>query len=218
MNLSGNASKVLAIIYDETRGETRFINRPRLFLLAAEEMSPTELESCLAELAQFAYISVSGQSFTITRAGLDYLRAVRDRNRSTTAGNITIGKMHVDNRNQYSGDHYDNRNNQVGVQGPGAKAENITQQADHRQVPVNLTALADELDNLRQKMAEEARSAADYHAVAEIQAAIEATSAKDEPSIRQHLANAGQWALDVAKSIGTELAVAALKHALGIDA
>ena len=53
-------------------------------------------------------------------------------------------------------------------------------------------------------------------AVGEIASAQVAAKAGDGPKAMSHLAKAGKWALDVAKKIGTGLAVAALKASLGI--
>jgi hypothetical protein len=225
MNLSGNANRVLAILYDETQArQTPFVSRPALILLAAE-IPQGELESALAELNQFAYISHSSCSVQLTHLGLQYVaefpggsRAMRDGDRSTTISNLTIGEIRMDNSNQYSGDHYDIRDSQVGAIGSNARAERFKQQADRRQISVDLSALAVELDLLRQKLAQEATSAADSQAVAEIHAAVEAAGAGDEPLIRRHLARAGRWALEVAERIGTELAAAALRRALGLGA
>jgi hypothetical protein len=48
------------------------------------------------------------------------------------------------------------------------------------------------------------------------QAEISAT-ANDGPAAIKHLRAAGKWALDVATSIGTELAAAAIKAAMGLQ-
>ena len=47
------------------------------------------------------------------------------------------------------------------------------------------------------------------------QAEISATS-NDGPAVMRHLRAAGKWALDVANSIGTEIAAAAIKAAMGL--
>ena len=129
---------------------------------------------------------------------------------------IHIERVYMDSANEYSGGYFQNTGSQVGAQGSGAQARDFTQQADQRQISVDLPALAVELDTLKQALIQQATSSADYQAVAEIQAAKEAASAGDEPTFWSHLANAGRWAFDVAVGIGTEMAAAALNRALGI--
>ena len=129
---------------------------------------------------------------------------------------INVERVYMGNANEYSGGYFQNAGAQVGAQGPGAKAQDFTQQADQRQIRVDLPTLAAELDTLKQALIQEATTSADYQAVAEVQAAKEAASAGDEPTIWRHLANAGRWAFDVAVRIGTEMAATALDHALGV--
>jgi hypothetical protein len=85
------------------------------------------------------------------------------------------------------------------------------------QIVGDLPKLATELESLKQALIQEASNAADYQVIAEIQAAKEAANAGDEVTIGRHLANAGRWALDVAVRIGTEMAAAAINHALGVS-
>jgi hypothetical protein len=80
----------------------------------------------------------------------------------------------------------------------------------------DIPILAAELERLKLALIQEASSAAEYQAVAEIQAAKEAANTGDEATIGRHLAKAGRWAFDVAVRIGTETAAAALNRALGI--
>ncbi|MFF4064934.1 hypothetical protein [[Kitasatospora] papulosa] len=118
--------------------------------------------------------------------------------------------------NEYSGGYFQNDQNQVGAQGPNAKAEGFTQQADQRQLAVDMPALALELERLKQQLVLVASSSSDYQAVAEIQAAREAADEGDEGRVGRHLANAGRWALDVAGQIGASVAAAALSQSLGM--
>ncbi|WP_405360481.1 hypothetical protein OG535_19000 [Kitasatospora sp. NBC_00085] len=126
---------------------------------------------------------------------------------------VNIGKVVM--TNDYSGGYFDNNQSQVGAQGPNAKAQDFTQQADQRQLAADLPTLALELERLKQQLVLEATSSSDYQAVAEIQAAREAADEGDEGGAGQHLARAGRWALDVATRIGTSVAEAALMQALG---
>ncbi|MEW2285578.1 hypothetical protein [Streptomyces sp. NPDC047841] len=127
---------------------------------------------------------------------------------------MNIGKVVM--ANEYSGGYFQNTQNQVGAQGPNAKAEGFTQQADQRQLAADMPALALELERLKEQLVLAASSSSDYQAVAEIQAAREAADEGDEGGVGQHLANAGRWALDVASRIGTSVAEAAIRQALGM--
>jgi hypothetical protein len=53
-------------------------------------------------------------------------------------------------------------------------------------------------------------------AAAQVAAAEDAARKGDSGKTREHLAQAGKWALDVATKIGIPLATAALKSALGL--
>lgn len=81
---------------------------------------------------------------------------------------------------------------------------------------VNLESLATELDALRKAMRRMAEEPAEDMSVAEIGQAAEAARDGDEGRVIQHLRSAGRWALDAASTVGTSLAEAALKSALGM--
>ncbi len=82
--------------------------------------------------------------------------------------------------------------------------------------PGELTKLAAELGRLRQAL-EAGASQEDEHAAAEaVAAAAEAAAQHDEPTMRQHLAKAGQWALDAATRLGLPIAQAAIMRGLGL--
>lgn len=129
---------------------------------------------------------------------------------------VNIGSVYMEGVTDYSGGYFDNKQTQVGAQGPQAVARDFTQQADQRLQITDLGGLATELETLKQQLISEASSAMEYQAVAEIQAAKEAASNGDEVGIKDHLAKAGRWALDVAMRIGTEMAAAAINHAIGV--
>jgi hypothetical protein len=129
---------------------------------------------------------------------------------------ISVAEVYMGDRKEYSGGYYHNTDTQIGAQGPGARAENFTQQASDQEISIDLPALAVELDTLRKKLLQKAASAADYQAVAEIQAAKEAADEGDDRTIWQHLAAAGRWTFDIAVDIGTEIAAKALSHAIGM--
>ncbi|MEU1439519.1 hypothetical protein ABZ438_36415 [Streptomyces sp. NPDC005786] len=127
---------------------------------------------------------------------------------------VNVGVVNM--ANDYSGGFFQNTQSQVGAQGPNAKAEDFTQQADQRQLAADMPELAIELERLKQQLVLAASSSSEYQAVAEIQAARESADEGDEGGVGRHLANAGRWALDVASQIGTSVAEAALRQALGM--
>ncbi len=126
---------------------------------------------------------------------------------------VNIGKVVM--ADEYSGGYFQNIQSQIGAQGPNVKAQDFTQQADQRQLTADMPALSLELESLKQQLVTEAASADDYRAVAEIQAAREAADEGNEGGVRQHLANAGRWALEVAVRVGTSVAETALRQAIG---
>jgi hypothetical protein len=79
-----------------------------------------------------------------------------------------------------------------------------------------LTKLAAELGRLRQVLEADA-SGPDEHAAAEaVGAAADAAAQHDEPTMREYLAKAGQWALDAATRLGLPIAQAAIMRGLGL--
>lgn len=81
---------------------------------------------------------------------------------------------------------------------------------------LDLLALADELAKLRSAMREQSQQPGHDIATSEVARAEVAARAGDNPTLFQHLRNAGEWALDIAKLIGVPVAIEALKAALGI--
>jgi hypothetical protein len=76
--------------------------------------------------------------------------------------------------------------------------------------------LADELRLLREAMRGQATEAEHDIAVAELAQAETAVRGNDSDAARSHLARAGEWALARANEIGTAVAAAAIKAALGL--
>ena len=107
---------------------------------------------------------------------------------------------------------------QAGAMGPGAQASNMTFQQIWSQFGsrVDLDALSKEFERLRTAMKAEGATGEHDVAVAEIAKAQHAAENKDGPRALEHLKAAGKWAFDVSTKIGTALATAALKAALGI--
>ena len=107
---------------------------------------------------------------------------------------------------------------QAGAVGPQAKAENIHFQQVWQQSPpgLDVAQLADELKLLRSHLRQVADTPEEDESVAAISKAQAAASEGDGVGAMQHLRHAGKWALDGATAIGTSIAVAAIKAALGI--
>jgi hypothetical protein len=80
----------------------------------------------------------------------------------------------------------------------------------------DLSALGAELERLRQHLRAEARSREQDGEVVEIGAAATAAEEGDGPKALSHLAKVGKWALGAATAIGTGLAAAAIKTAVGM--
>jgi hypothetical protein len=76
--------------------------------------------------------------------------------------------------------------------------------------------LARELALLRAELKARATEPEQDLEIAEIAAAQVAAQKNDGPTALKHLAKAGKWALDVATTIGTNIAVAAIRAAAGL--
>jgi uncharacterized protein YjbI with pentapeptide repeats len=118
------------------------------------------------------------------------------------------------------GDRY-NIPGQAGAVGPNAHAHDNTfnqlQQIGSRIAEsMDLTALASELETLRQALKKEATTEEHGVAVADSGTAKRAAEAKDSAKLAESLKSAGKWALDVAKEIGVSLATEAIKQSTGM--
>jgi hypothetical protein len=106
--------------------------------------------------------------------------------------------------------------NQAGAVGPGSTAHHISFTQTWKESNVDLPALKEELATLRAAMRKEAIEPAHDMAVAEIASAEMAAEKGDGPSVLEHLAKAGRWALGVAIAIGAALAAEVIKKAIGV--
>ena len=106
---------------------------------------------------------------------------------------------------------------QAGAVGPHASAHDIsfTQVWNQAGGDINLPALKGELTSLRAAMKEKSTEPEHDIAVAEVASAEVAAAQGDGPKVLEHLARAGRWALSVAVAIGTAVAAAAIKTAIG---
>jgi hypothetical protein len=106
---------------------------------------------------------------------------------------------------------------QAGAVGPRSVASGNTfnQYVDGLNIE-QMTHLAAELETLREAMRARADSPEEDMAVAEIARAEVAAGSNDKEGLQSALMKAGRWAWDIANSIGTSIAEAALKAALGL--
>jgi hypothetical protein len=115
------------------------------------------------------------------------------------------------------GDSY--RTGQAGAVGPNAIAHDVNFSSIWSQLEpsISLPNLSVELQQLRITMRKVAGEDLEQDlAVAAIAQAEKAANASDGPLAIKHLRAAGSWALDIAKSIGVEVAAAAIKAAIGL--
>ena len=94
---------------------------------------------------------------------------------------------------------------QIGAIGQSASATGNTFQ----QITADLSRLHEEMQ--RSAKTPEQRAAAE-----DVAKAAQSASEQNEPALLQHLKNAGKFALDCAKTIGTDVAAECLKKAMGM--
>jgi hypothetical protein len=115
------------------------------------------------------------------------------------------------------GDRYEIKG-QAAVVGRGAQAHdiNFNQVWNEKSSDLDLVALSTELEQLRSALRRESETAEQDGAIGEIAAAEVAARNGDGPTALERLARAGSWALGVAEKVGTTVAAAAIKSALGL--
>ncbi|WP_435120275.1 hypothetical protein [Amycolatopsis thermoflava] len=106
---------------------------------------------------------------------------------------------------------------QAGAVGRNARAKNMTFQQlwQGEGARLDLPRLASELEILRLELKRQATTREHDAAVAEVGAAAEAAERGDGPETLSRLQRAGKWALGAATAIGTGVAAAAIKVAIG---
>lgn len=105
---------------------------------------------------------------------------------------------------------------QAGAFGENAQATDFTQAWAVQAANVDLPTLAIELTRLQAALRAEATTGAELATVTAIVHAKEAAEAGNGPSVLDHLAQAGKWALSVAEKIGVGLVVALIKSRAGL--
>lgn len=108
----------------------------------------------------------------------------------------------------------DNKNgNMVGV----AVGDNNTITVDQPSFQnVNLAELAEELSQIIKAMKEKAVLPEHYISMGELASAEQAATKGDKPKLLEHLRNSGEWALNCAKEIGSNVATELIKTSLGM--
>ncbi|MFC5060734.1 hypothetical protein [Actinomycetospora atypica] len=108
---------------------------------------------------------------------------------------------------------------QTGAVGPNAHVHDVSFQQVWTSVAGSeghdSQRLAEELETLRQHLRGVAQTREEDQAVAEIGAAASAAEDGDGPAAMSHLSKVGKWAWSAATAIGTGLAAAAIKAAIG---
>ena len=107
---------------------------------------------------------------------------------------------------------------QAGAVGPDSLAigQHYAQIWESSSKEINLADLAQELALLRSSLHECAKSVDDDLALSDLARAEIAAKQQDGPRVMAHLAQAGRWALQVAKDIGVEVAAKAISKAMGM--
>jgi hypothetical protein len=116
-----------------------------------------------------------------------------------------------------TGDAYVNKG-QAGVMGPsGTAGGNIFQQTwTDAQGSIDLKSLSADLLTLRKQLRELDQDGSHDIEIGAVAAAEKAAAAGDPPEVLNHLKAAGKWAFEMATKVGTSVAAAALKTALGL--
>ncbi|MBV8901566.1 MAG: hypothetical protein JOY92_15810 [Verrucomicrobia bacterium] len=114
------------------------------------------------------------------------------------------------------GDQY--KTGQAGAVGPGSHAHDMTfkQVWQESEVSKELPTLAEQLGVLRNELLKDAISAEHYSSIGAVASAETEATKGNGPKALEYLSSAGKWALDVASKVGTSVAAAAIKEAMGI--
>ncbi|AZC86679.1 hypothetical protein C4K29_0346 [Pseudomonas chlororaphis subsp. piscium] len=117
----------------------------------------------------------------------------------------------------FSNDQY-NVTGQVGAVGPNAIAASntFTQVLQHAACGLDLPSLAAELSILRNSMRKQAIEVEHDQSIASIGTAESAAKEHDGAKVLENLKSAGDWALDVATKIGTNVAAKAIRTAIDL--
>jgi hypothetical protein len=110
---------------------------------------------------------------------------------------------------------FDNREANIGAVGPNATASQFTQVSNQYAANLDLAALGQELQQIREAMLAAPEKDRDFVAIGAVAQAEKDANDGQRSKIMTSLSNVGKWALDVAKEMGKTLAVEAIKKAAG---
>ncbi len=111
--------------------------------------------------------------------------------------------------------YFDNRGANIGAVGPNATASQFTQVLNQYAADLDLKALGHELQQIREAMLAAPEKDRDSVAIGAVAQAEKDAKDGQRSKIMTSLSKVGKWALDVAKELGTSLAVEAIKKAAG---
>ncbi|MDG2530112.1 hypothetical protein [Caulobacter endophyticus] len=206
------------LIEDREGGIIRMIREElwRLSQALDHARGPADLES-LREIASEAGAQVRRDladlsAFTNRILGLSGQAGLMEMLRDGRPPSLVVKEISlmVDQRQQHT---YTTGDNSVLI-GAGATTGDVSLQQG---APIDLAALAAELDTLRAAMKAQATGAAEEDvAIGAVAAAQAAAKAGDESGALKALKSAGKWALGVAEKVAAPIATAALKPLLGL--
>jgi len=173
----------------------------------------TRLLDLLIELRE-KYPELEEESAAVSKIPAEDVTHIVDRviyNRCTIIGQKSMSKIHGDIN---MGDTY--QAGQAGAMGPGAHAHDINFQQIWNQTSgnIDLEKLKSELATLRNAMRGEPSSPDHDIAIGNVAAAEKAVGDGYGAKALEYLAQAGKWTLEVAQTIGVNIAITALKAAL----
>ncbi|MDY7089719.1 MAG: hypothetical protein SYR96_32020 [Actinomycetota bacterium] len=107
---------------------------------------------------------------------------------------------------------------QAGAVGRGAEARDfeLKQEWQNGSAGIDINSLVNELAQLRLHLRDHAQTPEQDESVAAVNRAQDSAAKGDGPGTLQHLRRAGKWALTGATTIGTGVAAAAIKSAMGL--
>ncbi len=108
--------------------------------------------------------------------------------------------------------------NQAGAVGPGSTVSNNTfnQQVNYLPENTDYKVLSDQLELLKNHLADQAKNPDHWTTVGTIATAEEAAKQKNGSKVLQVLATTGKWVFGVAKDIGVDIAADVIKKSMGL--
>lgn len=143
-------------------------------------------------------------SIKITREGRQHLSPIQSH---SVVGTSTI----------IQGDQFNNYGHAGSIGPHSVGTINLQQQWTAIQNEVDLSALTDELEQLRKYLQQSASSSSDYQQLALLSEAEEHAKKRDGSKAMEVLSKVGKGALGVAKDIGTEIAAKVIARSMGLE-